>query len=70
MKIISSFILGFILCLFCDYAYSDEMIIPLKMIQVLPVEGLEKCEPSGLTIINNTLYTVSDKHDSTIFEFN
>lgn len=50
-----------------SYAYPEEMVIPLKAVKVLPVEGLKNNQPSGLTIFNNTLYVVSDKHDDTIF---
>ena len=42
----------------------------LKLLKVLPVEGPADNQPSGLTIWNDTLYTVSDKHDSTIFIVN
>lgn len=41
--------------------------IRLEAISVLPVEGPESNQPSGLFVHNNTLYTVSDKHDDTIF---
>ncbi len=41
--------------------------IPLEAIRVLPVEGPESNQPSGLFMHNDTLYTVSDKHDDTIF---
>jgi hypothetical protein len=40
---------------------------PLKLFRVLPVEGPENCQPSGLTIRSDTLFTVSDKHDSAIY---
>ncbi len=45
----------------------EEIVTPLKAVKVLPVEGPENNQPSGLTIFNNTLFTVSDKHDDTIF---
>ena len=45
----------------------EEIVTPLKAVKVLPVEGPENNQPSGLTIFNNTLFTVSDKHDGTIF---
>jgi len=41
--------------------------IRLEAIHVLPVEGPEFNQPSGLFVHNDTLYTVSDKHDDTIF---
>lgn len=45
----------------------EEMVTPLKAVKVLPVEGPENLQPSGLTVFNDTLFTVSDKHDDTIF---
>ncbi len=39
----------------------------LRLIRALPVEGHNNVQPSGLTILNGDLYTVSDKHDYTIF---
>ncbi len=41
--------------------------VDLEAISVLPVEGPEFNQPSGLFMYNDTLYTVSDKHDDTIF---
>ena len=46
-------------------AQSDTVL--LEEIAVLPVEGPEFNQPSGLFMYNDTLYTVSDKHDDTIF---
>ena len=46
-------------------AQSDTVL--LEEIAVLPVEGPEFNQPSGLFVHNDTLYTVSDKHDDTIF---
>ena len=45
----------------------EEITTSLKAVKVLSVEGPENNQPSGLTIFNNTLFTVSDKHDDTIF---
>ncbi len=41
--------------------------VALEAISILPVEGPEFNQPSGLFMYNDTLYTVSDKHDDTIF---
>lgn len=49
----------------CLFAQSHAA--PLKLFRVLPVEGPENCQPSGLTIRSDTLFTVSDKHDSAIY---
>jgi len=46
---------------------SEDLVIPLKLIHALPVEGPENNQPSGLTIWHDTLFAVSDKHDDTIF---
>ncbi|MXX04213.1 MAG: esterase-like activity of phytase family protein [Gemmatimonadetes bacterium] len=46
---------------------AQESPILLEAISVLPVEGPESNQPSGLFVHNDTLYTVSDKHDDTIF---
>ncbi len=48
-------------------AAAQENLVLLEAISVLPVEGPESNQPSGLFIHNDTLYTVSDKHDDTIF---
>ena len=48
-------------------ATGEDAILPLKLIKALPVEGPERIEPSGLTIFDGTLFTVSDKHSDTIF---
>ena len=48
-------------------AQADD-IVPLQLIKWLPVEGPENLQPSGLTIRNDSLFTVSDKHDGAIFE--
>lgn len=45
----------------------EEIVTPLKAVKVLPVEGPGNLQPSGLTVFNDTLFTVSDKHDDTIF---
>ena len=46
---------------------AQESPVLLEAISVLPVEGPESNQPSGLFVHNDTLYTVSDKHDDTIF---
>ncbi len=51
----------------CAYAQPPD-ITPLRLLQCLPVEGPDYLEPSGLTLHDGTLYAVSDKHDSVIFE--
>ena len=61
-------VLAVSIILFGNVAVAAEVIIPLKLIKALPVEGPENNQPSGLTIFNNTLFTVSDKHDDTIFQ--
>ncbi|MXY47954.1 MAG: esterase-like activity of phytase family protein [Gemmatimonadetes bacterium] len=48
-------------------AAAQESPVLLEAISVLPVEGPESNQPSGLFVHNDTLYTVSDKHDDTIF---
>ncbi len=39
----------------------------LRPVAIHPIELSEGVEPSGLTILNGTLYTISDKHDDRIF---
>jgi uncharacterized protein YjiK len=46
---------------------SEDRITPLKLIRALPVEGPENNQPSGLTLLDDILFAVSDKHDDTIF---
>lgn len=48
-------------------AVAQESPVLLEVISVLPVEGPESNQPSGLFVHNDTLFTVSDKHDDTIF---
>ncbi len=50
-----------------EAAHAQNEPIALEPISVLPVEGPEFNQPSGLFMHNDTLYTVSDKHDDTIF---
>ena len=50
---------------FTSHAQNEPL--PLEAISVLPVEGPEFNQPSGLFMHNGTLFTVSDKHDDTIF---
>jgi hypothetical protein len=40
----------------------------LKLVSALPIEGPANNQPSGLTIEDDRLLTVSDKHDHTIYE--
>lgn len=40
---------------------------PLTLRRSLPLEGPENAQPSGLTLRNDTLFTISDKHDTVIF---
>lgn len=40
---------------------------PLTLHRCLPLEGPENAQPSGLTLRNDTLFTISDKHDTVIF---
>ena len=54
--------------LFCQQSEPDVAIPALKLIKAYPVEGPPNIQPSGLTIWQNTLFTVSDKHDDTIFQ--
>ncbi len=61
------FIVLLIVFMAWSYANPGETVTPLKAVKVLPVEGLENNQPSGLTIFNNTLFVISDKHDDTIF---
>lgn len=39
----------------------------LNLKRALPLDGLQGAEPSGLTMFNNELFTISDDHDDTIF---
>ncbi len=48
-------------------AFSAEDVISLNLHKVYFVEGPENFQPSGLTIVNKRLYTVSDKHDDFIY---
>lgn len=64
MKMVLALIL---LWLLCACSVTQHPAAPLKLFRVLPVEGPENCQPSGLTIRSDTLFTVSDKHDSAIY---
>ncbi len=48
-------------------ALAEDKLFNLKLHKSFPVEGPENIQPSGLTIWNEQLYTVSDKHDTVIF---
>ena len=65
MRLVLIALLSIFLC--WNNCYSAEIAEPLKAVQVLPVEGPEYSQPSGLTLFKGCLYTVSDKHDDTIF---
>ncbi|MBC2717665.1 MAG: hypothetical protein HF978_20370 [Desulfobacteraceae bacterium] len=48
-------------------AFSEDTVIALNLHKVYFVEGPDNFQPSGLTIIDGRLYTVSDKHDHLIY---
>lgn len=54
--------------LFLTACSSGTSIQELKLLRALPVEYTEPVEPSGLTGFADKLYTVSDDHDSLIFQ--
>ncbi|MBD3288517.1 hypothetical protein GF337_06895, partial [candidate division KSB1 bacterium] len=54
--------------LVCQKSEPVAKIPTLKLVQAYPVEGPPNIQPSGLTIWQDTLVTVSDKHDDTIFK--
>lgn len=61
---------AFILLLlwFCSArVIAQDPAMPLALQRALPVEGPQNNQPSGLTIRNDTLFTISDKHDSAIY---
>tara|TARA_B100000029_G_scaffold198492_1_gene196665 strand:+ start:111175 stop:112158 length:984 start_codon:yes stop_codon:yes gene_type:complete len=65
---VSSFlVLLIILAWIPDSTRAQNIEINLEEIQTLPIEGLDFNQPSGLFMSNDTLYTVSDKHDNIIF---
>jgi len=41
---------------------------PLKLHKAYPVDGLDNAQPSGLTVINGELFTISDKRDTVIYK--
>lgn len=47
---------------------NGEDVIALQLLKWLPVESPANTQPSGLTMRGGSLFTVSDKHDSVIFE--
>lgn len=47
--------------------FGDDSVYPLKLVKVFPIEYSERVDLSGLTIFEDNLFTVSDKHDDTIF---
>ncbi|MEL6823405.1 MAG: SdiA-regulated domain-containing protein [Calditrichota bacterium] len=40
----------------------------LKLHKAYPIEGLENAQPSGLTVLNGELFTISDKRDTVIYK--
>ena len=68
MKRFTIVILTISFILFSNLAVAEDIATPLKLVKALPVEGPEDNQPSGLIIFNNSLFTVSDKHDDTIFQ--
>jgi len=48
-------------------AFSDASDTALKIHQVFYVDAPKNFQPSGLTIVNERLYTISDKHDHFIY---
>lgn len=67
MKKFGSF-LFLLLLLFGQTAYANVNLISLSLQGAFFVEGPEHSQPSGLTIWNGKLYSISDRHDHTIFE--
>ena len=55
---------------FADQAFDDQAATPLKLHKVFYIEGPENFQPSGLTIHNDRLYTICDKHDNVIYHLN
>ena len=52
-----------IVLLLAALACAQNNIEHLKLIKALPIEYEEQVEPSGLTKLNGTLFTISDDHD-------
>lgn len=48
-------------------AIGEDTTYPLKLIRALSVDFPERVDLSGLTIFHDTLFTVCDRHDDTIF---
>jgi uncharacterized protein YjiK len=62
------FLLTFLICSFLiNTAFSQDDVVALNLHRVYFVQGPDNFQPSGLTIINDCLYTVSDKHDHFIY---
>jgi len=55
------------LALFGREGCAREGVIPLALIHAFPVDGPEDNQPSGLTLFEDTLYAISDKHGDTIY---
>jgi hypothetical protein len=47
--------------------HSEPLIEPLELVQVYPVEGVPWIETSGLCMVNDSLFTVGDNIDHTIY---
>ena len=60
-------LLSFLCLLLCSPAFSRASEDVLKLHHVFYVEAPKNFQPSGLTIIDNRLYTISDKHDDFIY---
>lgn len=62
------FLVFFILFIFCQNTPSSDRDVPQFILyKSYPVDAQEAVQPSGLTIRQQQLFTVSDKNDSTIF---
>ncbi len=61
------FFTGIVLIFFVSDAFCGYPVKPLVLHKALFVDGPENNQPSGLTLWQGILYTVSDKHDSTVF---
>ncbi|MFC1715115.1 esterase-like activity of phytase family protein [Candidatus Poribacteria bacterium] len=65
-SIVIATIMSFVLLI--GITLGEDSVYPLKLIKVLPIEYSERVDLSGLTIFGDKIYTVSDKHDDTIFQ--
>lgn len=61
-------ILTLAICLACvALLLAQNLAAPLLLQRCLPLEGPENAQPSGLALRNDTLFSISDKHDTVIF---